>query len=375
MNAEPTVHGRADRARLEDFAQALDAIRLRVESQLGSTDVEHVLRLRRISRTAELTGRALLFASFEPVSFFGGVAALFLHKQLEAVEIGHTALHGAYDGLPGAEAFHSDTFSWNVPIDEATWRQVHNVRHHGNTNVAGDDPDIHFGAIRLDANTPWSPLHLVQLPLSLFAACMFTFAINYEYSGLNDLLLGNGRADKFDFVEDRSLASWRGAVTKAFRKWVPYYAKNFVAYPLLAGPFFAKVLVGNALAEILRDVYTAATIFCGHVGEDTASFPEGTRAHGRGEWYAMQVEATNNFDVPELVSILCGALDKQIEHHLFPRLPPNRLREIAPEVRAACEAHGVRYRSESWGHTLANVVRRLARLSLPELAPASRARV
>ena len=32
-----------------------------------------------------------------------------------------------------------------VPIDEASWRYGHNVRHHGSTNVAGKDADIHFG--------------------------------------------------------------------------------------------------------------------------------------------------------------------------------------------------------------------------------------
>jgi linoleoyl-CoA desaturase len=61
--------------------------------------------------------------------------------------------------------------------------------------------------------------------------------------------------------------------------------------------------------------------------------------------------------------VLCGGLDKQIEHHLFPRLPPERLREIAPEVRAACARHGVRYRSASWAKTLGRALARVAALS------------
>ena len=66
----------------------------------------------------------------------------------------------------------------------------------------------------------------------------------------------------------------------------------------------------------------------------------------------MQVEATNNFEVSRPVSVLCGGLDRQIEHHLFPMLPPQRLREIAPEVRAVCERHGVEYKTDTWGRTL-----------------------
>ncbi|HEY8073476.1 MAG TPA: fatty acid desaturase, partial [Labilithrix sp.] len=62
-------------------------------------------------------------------------------------------------------------------------------------------------------------------------------------------------------------------------------------------------------------------------------------------------------------SILCGGLDRQIEHHLFPKLAPERLREVAPAVRAACDAHGVRYRTGSWASTLRKALRRIADLS------------
>jgi linoleoyl-CoA desaturase len=83
----------------------------------------------------------------------------------------------------------------------------------------------------------------------------------------------------------------------------------------------------------------------------------------------MQVEASNDFEVPLAVSMLCGGLDRQIEHHLFPRLPPNRLREIAPAVRQACVACGVEYRTGSWGGALRAVARRLWKLSFPGNRP------
>jgi linoleoyl-CoA desaturase len=240
-----------------------------------------------------------------------------------------------------------------VPIDEASWRRGHNIRHHQYTNVAGRDPDIHFGPVRLTRHTPWAPRHRWQVPYALFLAFPnFAFAMNLHFSGLLDVYAGNGRPEEFDFIAARDRKSIVDAHKRALRKFVPYYLKNYVLFPLLAGPFWWKVLLGNWLAETLRDLYSAATIYCGHVGPDTASYPEGTRAHGRGAWYAMQIEATNNFEVSRPVSILCGALDRQIEHHLFPHLPPNRLREIAPEVRSACERHGVRYRTAGWGTTL-----------------------
>jgi linoleoyl-CoA desaturase len=117
------------------------------------------------------------------------------------------------------------------------------------------------------------------------------------------------------------------------------------------------------MAETLRDLYSAATIFCGHVGDDVAAYDEGTRAHGRGEWYAMQIEASNDFEVSLPISILCGGLDRQIEHHLFSTLPPQRLRQIAPEVREICARYGVEYRTDTWGRTLRKALAWVAQLS------------
>jgi NADPH-dependent stearoyl-CoA 9-desaturase len=347
------------------FGQELDELRRRVVGQIGEEDVRHLKKVERFSRTMEVAGRVLLHFSFEPVGFFAGVGALWLHKQLQATEVGHMALHGAWDGLPGCERFDSQTFEWDFPIDEEAWRYGHNIRHHQYTNIAGKDPDIHFGSVRLTEHTPHRWKNWFQLPIAVGITWPnFGLFMNGHFTGLIDVYFGNGRGG-FDFIEDRSRNSVMQAHKKAFRKYVPYYLKNYLLFPLLAGPGFLKVLFGNWLAETLRDVYSAATIYCGHVGEETAAYPEGTRAHGRGEWYAMQIEATNNFEVSLPISILCGALDKQIEHHLFPRLPPNRLRQIAPEVRALCEKHGIRYRTGSWGSALKGALKRIARLSRP----------
>jgi fatty acid desaturase len=355
----------ADQERFRRFGEELDGVKERAVARMGAEDVRYVRRMNAFSRSMEVLGRGLIFFSPEPLSFLLGVGALWIHKQLQATEIGHTALHGAYDRLPGAEKFASKTFRWDTPIDEESWRYAHNVRHHGSTNVAGKDPDIHFGTVRLTDQTPYNPRHhRRQLLLALTVIFPnFTFFIASHAAGLNDVFLDNGLPGKTDILPDRSKASVRAAWRKGLRKFVPYYLYNYVLWPALAGPMFWKVLLGNYLAEKARDVYSAATIFCGHVGEDVKSYPAGTKAHGRGQWYAMQVEAANDYEVSWPVSVLCGALDRQIEHHLFPQLPPQRLREIAPEVRAICEKYGVEYRTGSWGHVLREALRNIGRLS------------
>jgi linoleoyl-CoA desaturase len=355
-----------DEERYRHFGDELDALKARTLARVGPEDVAYVKRLNRFSRAMEVTGRLLIHLSPEPVSFLLGVGALWIHKQLQSTEIGHTALHGAYDRLEGAEAFASKKFRWDTPIDEESWRNGHNVRHHGNTNIAGRDPDIDFGPVRLTDKTPHRGFHRWQLPFALAVVFpFFAFTINTHVTGLSEVV---APADKpLHYLADRSPETRRAALKKALRKYVPYYLYNFVLFPVLAGPFFWKVLLGNLMAEMLRDIYSACTIFCGHVGHDVKSWPEGTRAHGRGQWYAMQVEAANNFEVSRPISVLCGGLDRQIEHHLFPTLAPPRLREIAPEVRAICDKWGVEYKTDTWGRTLGKALAHIRNLSTGEI--------
>ncbi len=354
----PTPFVPLDDPRVEAFGRDIDAIRERIEAQVGPDDLTRVRRLARLSRALEIGGRVMLHLSVEPVGFSLGTLALWLHKQLEATEIGHTALHGAYDRIEGAGRFHSTRFRWRVPIDERSWHHSHNVAHHQYTNVAGRDPDLRYGMIRLSPRIEHRPYHRRQLWSVAYTWFGLGFFMNLHATGLDRLYIDR------ELGGDGS-ASWARRHREAARKYVPYYLYEYVLFPALAGAGWWKVLLGNWIAETLRDVYSAASIFCGHVGADVHDWPEGTRPRSRAQWYAMQAQSANDFRVPYVLSVLCGGLDYQIEHHLFPRLPPERLRQIAPEVQAACERHGVPYRVASWPATLRKVFARLRALTRP----------
>ena len=352
--------------RISAFGQAIDTLRREVELELGESDAQHIRNITQLSNRLEWVGRSLIHFSFEPLSFAAGTAALWAHKTLELMEIGHMALHGAYDGLPGAERVQSHSFRWKAPIDEASWKVGHNVRHHQYTNIAGRDPDLDFGRLRLSARIPYQPAHAFQPVSNVFSWFGFATAINLHVTGMLDAYLKRAPSE---VLADREPATIRAAQRTFVSKWVRYHGREYLLFPLLAGPFFPKVALANWLSEVGRDLYSAAIIYCGHVGAH--DYPADTEPATRAHWYVMQVEAARDVQLPEWLSILCGALDLQIEHHLFPRLPPNRLRQIAPRVRAICEAHGVEYRTDSWPRTLRSVVRELARLRKPEEAIAA----
>jgi len=349
---------------LSQFAADLDSLKQRIFAKVGATDSARLLKLNYFSRTMEVIGRVLIYVSFEPILFALGVLALFGHKQLHALEIGHAVLHGSYDKLDVPQKFKSRTFKWDMPVDEASWRHGHNGQHHGSTNIAGKDSDILFGTVRFTKHTPYSKRHCSQVLFALFILFPnFTLAMATHFTGINEFLFGGSQPDKTDFLPDNSSESVRRAFKTAGRKFLPYYLKEYVFFPLLAGWMFWKIILGNYLAALLRDLYTAITICCNHVGADVKSYPKGTIAKNKADWYVMQVESSNNFTVPRPLSILCGGLDLQIEHHLFPTLPPDRLREIAPEVRAICKKYGVEYKSDTWWRTFRKAMSWISTLS------------
>ena len=70
-----------------------------------------------------------------------------------------------------------------------------------------------------------------------------------------------------------------------------------------------------------------------------------------------------NFTGGPIMDVMSGNLDHQIEHHLFPDIPANRYREIAPRVRSICDRHGVPYNTGSMARQFGSVIRRIWRLA------------
>jgi linoleoyl-CoA desaturase len=267
------------------FGDEIYAIQNEVTAKMGKEDLEYIKRIRKISRISELLGRSLLHFSLDPLTWSAGIFALWVHKQLETTEIGHSALHGCWDGLKGAEIFYSASFQWDTPVDEESWKKGHNQLHHNYTNVVGRDPDLNFGPLRVSEKTPWSPFHLLQTGLFFSTAPFFTWAIGVHVTGLTDLNHPNSSEGYTKVLPDRSLKTILRAGYRTARKMVPYFLYNYTLWPLLAGPFWWKVLAGNFSADALRDIYTASTIYAGHFGEDLEYYDASFRPKGRGEWY------------------------------------------------------------------------------------------
>ena len=153
-----------DDAFYDQIEQEFEAIKQRHRAKMGAEDVAYIKGLRLKSRIFEVLGRGLLWTSRNPLSFGAGVGFLFLHRNIEAIEIGHNVLHGQYDYFPEIPQFHSHNFKWKAPIDEEGWRREHNAMHHVHTNVYEKDPDLNHGRseerrVGKECRSRWSPYH------------------------------------------------------------------------------------------------------------------------------------------------------------------------------------------------------------------------
>jgi fatty acid desaturase len=66
----------------------------------------------------------------------------------------------------------------------------------------------------------------------------------------------------------------------------------------------------------------------------------------------LQTVTTINFRTGPIGRLLCGGVEYQIEHHLFPTISPRHYPEMSKYVKAFCDKHGYPYRSESWGKAI-----------------------
>jgi fatty acid desaturase len=339
----------------EALAGELDAIRDAVRADLGARDRAYITRVIATQRRLELAGRALLLgARFAPAAI-AGTALLALSKVLENMEIGHNVLHGQWDWM-GDPVIHSSVWEWDAASTAASWKYAHNFQHHVYTNVLGRDRDLGYSAMRVEPEQPWHPVYLAQ-PLYFFL-----MAVVFEWGiALYDLELDAVRRG------EKSKAKARGEIVALLRKARGQILKDYALFPALAGRRGARrALAGNVVANIVRNVWVHTIVFCGHIPEGAETFTEEQcREETRGGWYRRQLLGSCNLDGGRLFHLLSGNLSFQIEHHLFPDLPSNRYAEIAPQVRAVCERHGLPYNSGRLGRQYGSVYRRVLRLALP----------
>ncbi|GAA0711278.1 acyl-CoA desaturase [Dactylosporangium roseum] len=355
-SAGPAAH--LSEVDIKEIGRELDQIRDKVIAGLGDGDARYIRRVITLQRGLEVGGRALLMASLLPPAWLAGTTCLAVAKILENMEIGHNVLHGQWDWMRDPQ-IHSSTWEWDFASPAGMWKHSHNFVHHTYTNILGKDRDIGYAFLRVSPEQPWHPVDLAQPVSNAILAAGFEWGI-----AIYDVELERAWRGEKSWAE--ALSQLGSVLRKATRQVV----KDYVAFPLLAGPAFLPTLLGNLTANVTRNVWSHAVIFCGHFPDGSEVFTEDQlEDESRGEWYIRQLLGSSNIDGGPLLHIMTGNLSHQIEHHLFPDLPSNRYTEIAPKVRDLCQRYGLRYNTGSLVRQTANVWKNIFRLALPGPKP------
>jgi linoleoyl-CoA desaturase len=397
---------------IEAIGKEFDELHEQVKASLGDRDARYIRSVIAMQRRLALLGRLLLIGSRSRVPWALGASTLGLAKILENMEIGHNVLHGQWDWM-NDPVINSRAWDWDTASTAEAWRHSHNYIHHTFTNILGKDRDLGYEIMRIDPHQPWHPVYLLQPFYNVLLAFLFEWGV-----AVHDLDLTAIRAG------EKSL----GQVAKELRgiagKMRTQIQKDYIAWPLISGIVmtaidfgaaaararvdggrsrspralarrsvravrrrqrgevreivrelverrsfrepFIRTLYADALANVIRNVWAYAIIFCGHFPDQTYTFtPEEVENETRGGWYVRQLVGAANIDGGPMFHVLSGNLGYQVEHHLYPDMPSTRYGEIAPKVREICQRYGLPYNSGPFHQQLGMVQRTILRLALP----------
>ncbi len=302
-------------------------------------------------------------------------AALFgIFQVMPLLHAMHDASHTAIGPHEGYwKAIGRVAQDWYAGGSMISWHHQHIIGHHTYTNVFLADPDIPYRADgdvrRIVGDQAWAAVYRWQwLYLPLLYSVL---AVKVRISDVTDTWLartsGPMRVNFYDSALVRVAAvklswlAWRVALPLFGAALAPHNAPGtfwalFAITELMSGVWLAwnfevSHLVPEALFPVVRDeaehraaeAQAAARGVPGARARAAVAYAEGQKVVSK-SWAVAQVESSLDYGHDSaLTTWWCGALNYQIEHHLFPGISQYHYPALAPIIKAICEKHGVRY--------------------------------
>ncbi|HUE26851.1 MAG TPA: fatty acid desaturase [Solirubrobacteraceae bacterium] len=391
---------------LEAIGKEFDQLHDEVKADLDDRDALYIRGIIALQRRLALMGRAELFASRSGPAWWLGMATLSTAKILENMEIGHNVMHGQWDWM-NDPVINSQTWDWDTASTKEAWKHSHNYVHHTFTNILGKDRDLGYEIMRIDPHQKWHPVYLLQPFYNVLLMALFEWGV-----AVHDLDFDAIRSGEKSSKQVRKELKGIGGKARA------QIQKDYVAWPLLSAAVSTAVEAGvhavfdarcarkggarglfervrrprrasrseqagfnaldafrrsyvatvkaNAWANVVRNIWSNAIIFCGHFPDQTYVFIEDeVRDEQPGGRYVRQLIGAANIEGSALFHVMSGNLGYQVEHHLYPDMPSSRYGEIAPRVREICRRYGLPYNTGPFSKQWLTVQRTILRLAFP----------
>lgn len=228
-------------------------------------------------------------------------------------------------------------------LSSSWWIAKHN-RHHATPNSLDDDPDVNFPMLVFATDQIASKRAFFR-PMIAMQAYVFVFLLPFQAIGMH--ISGIQHLQR----------------SKVRMRWVEgmAIAAHFVLVALLLIAIGSwPVAFGFAIiSEVTWGLYQSSVFASNHKG--MLMIKPGERM----DFLHEQVLTSRNIDGHRLTDFWYGGLNYQIEHHLFPTMPRNRLAEAQTIVRDFCAEEGIPYYSTSLVASYREVFSHLNRVSAP----------
>lgn len=254
----------------------------------------------------------------------------------------HDANHGSYSKSKKVNNIVGRVLDL-VGGSAALWRIQHNVLHHSFTNISGLDEDIDTpGILRFTPNRPLKKIHKLQFIYAWFFYCIMTlfwmtakdWIALYRYKS-KDLIKSSG-------------STFGRLFSELLISKVIYFTYILVIPALFSGLSVVQVLLGWMVMHAVTGLILASIFQPAHVLEELQFAEAEAGAKMEDDPLSHQLKTTANFGTgSKLFTWMCGGLNHQIEHHLFPQISHIHFSALAPIVKKTAEEFGLPYRSST----------------------------
>ena len=210
-------------------------------------------------------------------------------------------------------------------VSREWWIDKHN-EHHGHPNQLDVDPDVDIPLLAFEEDQALGKTGFARFVAKHQAALIFPLSLLQAVSMLRSSIqyLAEKRAKR--------------PLTEALLM-VTHYAAYFGALFSVLEPVQAAVFA--AVHRGLYGVFMVSVFAPNHKAMPTLE--QGSEM----DFLRRQVLTSRNVRPHPVTDFWYGGLNYQIEHHLFPGMPRNKLREAQPIVRNFCREHDVGYHETS----------------------------
>jgi fatty acid desaturase len=233
----------------------------------------------------------------------------------------------------------------------SNWMERHN-QHHARPNQEGADPDMEIPFLAL-SRRDYEGKDVAQRFTTRWQA--------YYYYPLGALVGFSNRLGSVSYFARNCTRANAARFALYLPAIIVLFAGPFIVFPL------EKAIFVFFVVHVTTGVYLASCFAPNHKGMPTYD------ADAEVSFLEQQVATSRNVRGGFLTDLLLVGLNHQIEHHLFPSCPRNKLRLLRTHVLRVCEEQGIEFCEVSFLRTNQTLVKHLHSVSrtgriLPEAA-------